>query len=190
MSHRLWMIGSATLAAFVAFGCGKEAEAPDESMSPAALEEQQREAERRASELEAEQRAAEERAAEAQKEAEQAGQRATEAKQEAEQAGQRAIEGSGVLTAVESLTDARCDREQRCNNVGPDKKYSSRADCVMKVNEEWREDLNARQCPGGVVQSEFSECLEEIRNEDCGNPFDSLERIVACRASDICESKP
>jgi hypothetical protein len=29
--------------------------------------------------------------------------------------------------------------------------------------------------------------LVEVRNEDCGNPFDSLGRIAACTQAQICE---
>ncbi len=89
--------------------------------------------------------------------------------------------------AVEQIAQARCDREVRCGKVGPDKDYTSQEVCLTKVKDEWRDDLNARECPGGVVQKELTECLAEIRNEDCGNPFDSLSRIIACREGDICK---
>jgi hypothetical protein len=38
------------------------------------------------------------------------------------------------------------------------------------------------------VEKELDECLEEIRNEDCGNPFDTLGRLAACRENDICKA--
>lgn len=41
---------------------------------------------------------------------------------------------------------------------------------------------------GGIVLKEFDECLEEVRNEDCDAPFNTLGRIAACRESDICKS--
>ncbi len=97
------------------------------------------------------------------------------------------VKGSGKQ-AVEEITRARCAREQRCNNIGADRKFANQDACMREVREEWSDDLNAYECPAGINQDELSECLEEVRNEDCNNPFDTLGRIVACRSSDICQS--
>jgi hypothetical protein len=99
------------------------------------------------------------------------------------------VVGSGAAaSAAQSIAEARCARESRCNNVGNDKKYSNQDDCMRRVRADWKDELNARECPGGVVQDELNECLTEIRNEDCGNPFDTLGRLAACRSSDICKA--
>jgi hypothetical protein len=100
----------------------------------------------------------------------------------------RMAPASRIRSATESIAEARCAREQRCNNVGADKDYSSMNDCMARVRNDWKDDLNARECPGGVDQKELNECLAEIRNEDCGNPFDSLGRVAACSAAQICEA--
>jgi hypothetical protein len=95
-----------------------------------------------------------------------------------------------VNGAVDSIAAARCDREARCNNVGPDKNFDSRDQCLAKVKSDKRDDLNAKDCPGGIDQGELRECLEETRNSDCNNPFDELGRIAACRSSDLCRHMP
>ena len=59
---------------------------------------------------------------------------------------------------------------------------------MSEVGTEWKDELNAIECPDGVVEKELNECLEEVRNEDCANPFDTLGRIVACRESDLCNA--
>jgi hypothetical protein len=99
------------------------------------------------------------------------------------QAEARASEGG---SAVESISEARCARESRCENIGPDKRYSSMEDCVSRVREDWREDLDARACPSGVNETQLNECLNAIRQEECSSPFDTLERVAACTASQIC----
>ncbi len=101
----------------------------------------------------------------------------------AAQAEARASEGG---SAVESIAEARCARESRCENIGPDKRYSSMEDCVARVREDWRDDLDARACPSGVNETQLNECLGEIRQEECSSPFDTLERVAACTASQIC----
>jgi hypothetical protein len=95
---------------------------------------------------------------------------------------------SRAASAAESITEARCAREQRCENIGADKKYSSFADCSARIKNDWKDELNARECPGGVDQKELDECLASIRNEDCNSPFDTLGRLSECMVAPICES--
>jgi hypothetical protein len=82
---------------------------------------------------------------------------------------------------------SRCQREQACDNVGPDKKYLSAGDCLTRIRSDWKDDLNARECPGGVNQHQLDQCLSKIRAEDCGSPFDTLSRLTECTAGQICE---
>jgi hypothetical protein len=91
---------------------------------------------------------------------------------------------------VAQITAARCAREQKCGNVGAGKEYESLAACTQKIGENWREEINAYDCKGGVVTKELDECLTEIKDEDCNSPFDTLGRVLACRSSDICKSVP
>ena len=158
--------------------CDREAEAPDEAMDPAALE--RSEEERRAADVERQ-------AAEAERQAAEAERQAAEQRTPEQQPGAQPLTQQG---APQLIAQARCEREQRCGNVGPDKTYASQSACVERVRADWAEDLNARECPEGIVQDELAECLEEIRNEDCSSPFDTLGRITACRASDICNAAP
>ena len=90
-------------------------------------------------------------------------------------------------SARESIAESRCQREQKCNNVGPEKKYSSADDCLVRIRNDWKDDLNARECPGGINRAQLDECLTKIRTEDCGNPFETLSRIVECRVGQICQ---
>lgn len=89
--------------------------------------------------------------------------------------------------AVDAITSARCEREARCKNIGTDEDYPSMAACKSQIQSEWKDELNGMECGAGVVQKELDECLEEIRNENCANPFDTLGRLGACRSNDICE---
>lgn len=92
----------------------------------------------------------------------------------------------GTSSATESIAEARCAREATCNNIGADKKFSSSDDCMARIRDDWRDDLNSRECPGGVNQTELNECLTEIRNEECSSPFDTLSRVAACASGQIC----
>jgi hypothetical protein len=35
---------------------------------------------------------------------------------------------------------------------------------------------------------ELDECLKEIAEYECDNPFDALAKLAACRESDICKA--
>jgi hypothetical protein len=97
---------------------------------------------------------------------------------------------SGTRPAAEQLARARCDREQTCSNIGADKTYSSMQDCLARIQNDWKDDLNARECPGGINQHELDECMSQIRSEACGNPLDTLARISECTQGQICIERP
>jgi hypothetical protein len=94
--------------------------------------------------------------------------------------------GASATAARNQITDARCAREQRCENIGDNKKYSSLDDCRDTVRAEWKDDLNGVECPNGIDQTELDQCLGEIRGEDCGDPLDALSRVAACTTGQIC----
>lgn len=89
-------------------------------------------------------------------------------------------------SAAKHIASARCEREARCNNIGADKKFASSDNCEDSIRSEWAQDLNAYDCPKGVVENELNECLTAIRDEDCNSPFDTLGRVSACTAGQIC----
>lgn len=89
-------------------------------------------------------------------------------------------------SAIERIVAARCAREAACNNVGGDKRFTSRELCTQKVRVDMREDLKSSECPRGIDAKELGECLEEIKNENCNNPIDTISRLAACRTSDLC----
>ena len=98
--------------------------------------------------------------------------------------------GSAIRTstalATSSIATARCDRELKCKNIGTNKTYLSTDECVTKMQNEKRADLNPDECPKGVSDNDLATCLKAIRDEDCGNPIDSTSRMHQCRASALC----
>jgi hypothetical protein len=96
------------------------------------------------------------------------------------------VNATGNRSAVESITLARCDREQRCNNIGNEKKYDSRDSCVTSVRSDWQGELSSLECPNGIDQSKLDVCLERLRTDGCANPVETLGRITACRQAELC----
>lgn len=100
------------------------------------------------------------------------------------------LPASRTRSAAEQIAQARCQREQQCGNIGTDKTFSSSQDCLARIQNDWKEDLNARACPGGINQQELDECLTQVREEACANPFDTLARITECTSRQICIEQP
>jgi hypothetical protein len=92
--------------------------------------------------------------------------------------------------AVRAIAAARCEREARCGNVGAGKTWASDEACRGDLASKGRAKLGVPECPGGIVQKELDECLREVKSEDCKSPLDTLERLAACRAGDMCKANP
>jgi hypothetical protein len=91
-----------------------------------------------------------------------------------------------VGRALNKIARVRCDREERCTHVGVGLKYETYDQCVRKIRNDKSDELNPKDCPGGIRQKEFSDCLEAIRAESCTNPLEVLDRLVACRSGGLC----
>lgn len=88
--------------------------------------------------------------------------------------------------AIASIIEARCAREARCENIGPEKRFLTRAACVEHVRDKSQNKLNAKECPGGVDPKALDSCLTQIKNEDCGSPIETVERVATCNSIDLC----
>jgi hypothetical protein len=91
-----------------------------------------------------------------------------------------------VHSALSRIVSARCDREERCNNVGTGKDYDTRTACTSKIEGKTESDLNTKDCDKGIDQTKLDACISKIHEEECGNPIDSISRIAACRTGEVC----
>jgi hypothetical protein len=97
--------------------------------------------------------------------------------------------GAGIVgneDAVHRLTDARCERARACNQLGPKEKYADEASCRRENAHDLEADLRPSECRYGIREEKLSNCLQEIRNERCGNPLDSISRLATCRTGKMC----
>jgi len=92
-----------------------------------------------------------------------------------------------LTDALRTISSARCEHEQRCNHIGTGRRYESAQTCRTVVRNDFSQGLNARDC-ASVDHQELSECMAEIRSEDCNSPIDTLQRLAACRTAGMCSS--
>jgi hypothetical protein len=103
--------------------------------------------------------------------------------------GQTTVSGAVILPsedAVFQLTARRCEREFDCNNIGAGKRYEDNAACEREVSHDLQSELRPANCTYGVRGDKLDECLQELRNEKCGNPLDTVSRLATCRTGRIC----
>ena len=98
----------------------------------------------------------------------------------------RQVSRTSNALAVLSVATARCDRELKCKNIGPNEKYASTDDCIDTLQKDKVPGVNAKDCPGGVSEKDLTACLQAIRDENCGKSLDSVSQHSACRASALC----
>ncbi|MBX3218303.1 MAG: hypothetical protein KF850_40230 [Labilithrix sp.] len=90
--------------------------------------------------------------------------------------------------AVMRLAAARCDREVSCNDIGAGKKYADRDACMREAGQNARGTLRVDEC-ATLDQAKLSSCLNDIKNERCSNPLDSLDIVTSCTRSKLCVEK-
>lgn len=102
--------------------------------------------------------------------------------------GQTTTTGAVILPAedaVNRLTARRCERELDCNNIGSGKKYAEYGACEREVAHDLRAELRPANCTYGIREDKLDQCLQELRNEKCGNPLDTVSRLATCRTGRI-----
>lgn len=92
--------------------------------------------------------------------------------------------------AANRVAAARCEREQKCENIGPEKRHASVEQCLSSVHEGMDRELGGDEdCKKGVLMSDLEQCLSETREQDCSGPAEAINaigRAKQCSSSDLC----
>lgn len=84
-----------------------------------------------------------------------------------------------------ALSNARCDHEAFCDQIGDGRRYESRAECVTRFEEVGYGELRLELCTVDVDDPRLFSCLSTIRTAPCAGSVDP-SLIPACRASSLC----
>jgi len=87
--------------------------------------------------------------------------------------------------AIMRIATARCEREASCNNVGAGEKYADRETCMREAGQNARGTIRADQC-ARLDEGKLSACVNDIKNERCGNPLDTLDMLTSCTRNKLC----
>jgi hypothetical protein len=89
--------------------------------------------------------------------------------------------------AAQSLSEAHCNHEAKCNRIGPAARYASWDHCMSVLRTQT--DSKFRECRYGIRQSELATCMTEVGGQGCGlitEPLDSFESMYVCRSAALC----
>ena len=106
--------------------------------------------------------------------------------------GEARTTGANVVTrdaAIDHVIRTRCERAAACNQIGPDRKYTDRQSCERLVRQATRLDLPDEECSRGVAATQLSQCLADLREQECGRSIETIERLASCRTSALCVSE-
>jgi Family of unknown function (DUF6184) len=87
---------------------------------------------------------------------------------------------------VDQLSQAQCSHEQKCDDVGPGKKYVSVDACTDEARGSLNSNINAYSCARGVDQDALNRCLSSVNDESCSISLGSLFSRNECAAGTIC----
>lgn len=97
---------------------------------------------------------------------------------------------ASVAQATPQIAAAECERETKCNNVGPSMKFSSLEHCKSVKTEELLEDFNDdADCKNGISQKDLDECIAKTTAQTCSGPssvLSNIERSAECGSKDLC----
>jgi len=92
--------------------------------------------------------------------------------------------------AINTIVDARCGQEQRCDNIGSGKRYESASACQQRVRAGFSDDLMPAHCPDAVDRRALAACVKEVGDEACGPPLEQMNRLSSCRTTELCPPAP
>lgn len=92
--------------------------------------------------------------------------------------------------AVDRVAEAACERQQRCEHIGPTEKYQNANHCLLTEKETiGRELANDSDCKNGVSTRDLDQCISQIQSESCsgvGMAFDEMRKSMKCGSNDMC----
>jgi len=95
-----------------------------------------------------------------------------------------------AVEAVDAITDARCNYEQKCGNIAASEEFQSRDHCLQVIRADMNQELGEDEdCRNGVSQRNLQECLSELASKDCGGlsgVIDSMDTYMSCGSNSLC----
>lgn len=84
------------------------------------------------------------------------------------------------------LADELCARAAACSQIGEGARYHTEEACMVDQGAKAPAQISSWSCTPGQTQAGFEECLASIRSERCETDLPRIDRLVACRTTQVC----
>lgn len=89
---------------------------------------------------------------------------------------------------AEAIAQALCERKLACDELGPNRPYSSAESCLGPARRAGQTHLGqVSSCTRGIRQGALDGCVQAIRAEACSSVLDVTSRVSACRSESLCQ---
>jgi hypothetical protein len=87
------------------------------------------------------------------------------------------------------LTNARCQHESVCGNVGSARRFASHDACRSEVFPDASDRVRPEVCPAGVDEAKLSRCLSDVRSQRCADGSVTTGVLASCRERELCVAR-
>lgn len=92
-----------------------------------------------------------------------------------------------TASAVMRVTTARCDRAAACNDVGTNRAYGDRDECVNEIGHDVVAAISSEACPLGVDADSLAACISDVQAEPCGDKQPAASQgPSSCAREQLC----
>lgn len=92
--------------------------------------------------------------------------------------------------AVNRIAAAKCDREQRCNEMASKPTNEDTNECRLAVKHDIDKGFGDRAaCRNGVSKNDLDQCVAKLNAQDCGvvgTLTEGIQTSMACGPMDLC----
>jgi hypothetical protein len=89
-------------------------------------------------------------------------------------------------SARDRATAAACSHYQRCGNIGPGDRYTSRDGCDVELRATFERLWPAASCEERISETQLALCLSSIDTAECNDGLDFLRVLDKCQAAKVC----
>jgi uncharacterized protein DUF6184 len=88
--------------------------------------------------------------------------------------------------AANAIARARCDRQLRCDGIGPGRAHADEMSCMMDLADEGPDALDDDECHFGIDRPALFRCTAAIQQQSCEAAIDAYESLDVCSEHDVC----
>ena len=88
--------------------------------------------------------------------------------------------------AVAELSNAWCNRAERCELIGAGKEYADRAKCESAAQKDTASDFLGAECRG-VKKPQLTQCASDVTRLGCTLNREGVMTLTSCRGHELCK---